>query len=192
MASREFTDSDGVVWHVWDVTPEHLHPATKREEFMEPWAGGWLAFESTSEKRRLQAPYPSRWMEYDLAKLEMLCRAATPVGSRRKNTPQEQLRITEEKAEVEQRAEAERTFITPRGRSWTVRLHECLRKDGTTEVVLRFNSGDSVVDLKDWPEDWKQLTPEQFALLLLDAEPPRKLDHPDRPQRRRDDRPYER
>src|SRR5256885_206169 len=126
MASREFTDSDGVIWHVWDVTPEHLHPATKSEEFMEPWAGGWLAFESAGEKRRLQAPYPSRWMEYDLAQLEMLCRAATRVGTRRKNTPQEQLAISEKQAEVQQRAHVERSFISPRGRAWTVRLHECL------------------------------------------------------------------
>src|SRR5437867_9597055 len=190
MASREFTDSDGVVWHVWDVTPEHLHPATKAEDFMEPWVGGWLAFESaTGRKRRLQAPYPSRWMEYDLAKLEMLCRAATPVGTRRKNTPQEQLAITEKKAEVEERAEAERTFVSPRGRTWTLRLHESLRQDGTTETVLRFTSGDSVVDLNDWPENWKKLSPEELAVLLLDAEPPRRLERDDRPQRRREDRP---
>jgi len=59
MASREFTDSKGVVWRVWDVTPTHLHPITKSEEYMEPWAGGWLTFQSADEKRRLVAPYPS-------------------------------------------------------------------------------------------------------------------------------------
>ena len=36
MASREFTDADGIVWRVWDVTPTHLHPITRSEEYMEP------------------------------------------------------------------------------------------------------------------------------------------------------------
>ena len=53
MASREFTDSEGVVWRVWDVTPAHLHPVTRAEEYMEPYAGGWLTFESPFEKRRM-------------------------------------------------------------------------------------------------------------------------------------------
>jgi hypothetical protein len=189
MASREFTDSEGVVWRVWDVKPAHLHPATRSEEFMEPYKEGWLAFESPFEKRRLVAPYPSRWVDYDLSQLEMLCRAASPVGRKKKNTPTEQLAISEKEAEREERADAERTFKTPRGREWTVRLHECLRKDGTHEMVLRFTSGDSVVDLKDWPENWKDLTREDFALLLLEAEPPRRMGPGERPQRRREDRP---
>jgi hypothetical protein len=191
MASREFTDSEGVVWRVWDVTPAHLHPITKSEEYMEPYAGGWLAFESPFEKRRLVAPYPSRWLEYDLRQLEMLVRAAQPVTKKRKDTPAEQLAISENTAEQEERADAERTFISPRGREWLVRLHECLHKDGGTETVLRFTSGDSVVDLRDWPKDWKELTREDYALLLLEAEPPRRLGPGERPQRRRDDRPQE-
>lgn len=191
MASREFTDADGVVWRVWDVKPSHLHPATRAEEFMEPYAGGWLTFESPFEKRRLIAPYPSRWVEYDLSQLEMLCRAALPVGRKKKDTPQEHLAAVEKTAESEERADAERTFISPRGREWVVRLHECLRKDGSHEMVLRCTSGDSVVDLKDWPENWKELTREEFALLLLEAEPPRRMGPGERPQRRREDRPDE-
>lgn len=191
MASREFTDSEGVVWRVWDVTPAHLHPITKSEEYMEPYAGGWLTFESPFEKRRLVAPYPSRWGAYDLQQLEMLCRAAQPVTKKRKDTPSEQMAISEQTAEQEERADAERTFKSPRGREWTVRLHECLQKDGGSETVLRFTSGDSVVDLKDWPKDWKDLSREDFALLLLEAEPPRRSGPGERPQRRREDRPDE-
>jgi hypothetical protein len=191
MATREFTDSAGVVWRVWDVTPAHLHPTTRAEEFMEPYVGGWLAFESPFEKRRLAAPYPARWAQYDLGQLETLCRAATPVGRRRKNTPQEQLAISEQSAEREERAKAERIFKSPRGREWTVRLHECLNKDGSTEVVLRFTSGDSVVDVKNWPENWKDLSREEYGVLLLEAEPPRQLGPSERPQRRREDRPQE-
>jgi hypothetical protein len=178
MASREFTDSEGVVWRVWDVTPAHLHPITRSEEYMEPYAGGWLAFESAFEKRRLVAPYWGHWHEYDLTQLEALLRAATPVPKKR-TTPDE-------------RAAHERTFRSPRGREWTVRLHEFQTQDGTADVVLRFTSGDSVVDLKDWPKNWKELSRDGFALLLLDATPPREISsHEERPQRRRDDRPDE-
>jgi len=55
--------------------------------------------------------------------------------------------------------------------------------------VLRFTAGDSVVDLNDWPANWKSLERADFALLLLDAEPPRRLGVGERPQRRREDRP---
>jgi hypothetical protein len=68
-------------------------------------------------------------------------------------------------------------------------LHECLHKDGGTEIGLRFTAGDGVVDLKGWPENWKELTREEYALLLLDAEPPRRLGPGELWQRRRDDRP---
>lgn len=192
MASREFTDTEGVVWRVWDVTPAHLHPVTRSEEYMEPYAGGWLTFESSTEKRRLVAPYPPRWVEYDLQQLQMLCRAAKPVARKRKQTPSgEQLAIIETSVDRDERADAERTFSSPRGREWVARLHECLREDGSTEIVLRFTAGDSVVDLKDWPKDWKEMTREQYALLLLDAEPPRRAGPKERLQRRREDRPAE-
>ena len=190
MASREFTDRSGVVWRVWDVQPTSLHPITRAEDYMGEYADGWLTFESSAEKRRYPAPYPARWTDYDLVALEALCRAAKPVSPRRSRTPSsEHLAFTEESAEKDARRVSERSFNSPRGREWCVRLHECLHRDGGTEVVLRFTSGDSVVDLKDWPADWKSLTREQFALLLLDAEPPRHLTAREHPQRRREDRP---
>jgi len=192
MASREFSDSEGVVWRVWDVTPTHLHPATRAEAYMEPYAGGWLTFESPFEKRRMVAPYPSRWVEYDLAQLEMLCRAAEPVTRKKKNTPSsEQLAIIDQTVDRDERADTQRTFSSPRGREWTARLHECPTKDGGMEIVLRFTAGDAVVDLRDWPENWKSLVRDDYALLLLDAEPPRRLDRKERMQRRKDDRPDE-
>jgi hypothetical protein len=45
------------------------------------------------------------------------------------------------------------------------------------------------VDLNDFPDDWKDLDRDQYALLLLDAEPPRRMGKGELPQRRRDDRP---
>lgn len=190
MATREFTDSKGIVWRVWDVTPTYMHPVTKTEEFMEPWAEGWLTFECATEKRRLVAPYPPRWAEYELSQLELLLKAATRVGSRQMKSPRSVKMVkVEEEAEGDARAESERNFSSPRGRLWTVRVHECLRKNGTSERVLRFTAGDSVVDLKEWPDDWKDMTREQYAMLLLDAEPPRRMGKGELPQRRREDRP---
>jgi hypothetical protein len=192
MASREFTDSSGVVWRVWDVTPAHLHPITRSEEYMEPYAGGWLAFECKFEKRRLVAPYWGRWHEYDLTQLEALLDAATPVRKKRPDTPSgERLAIIEQDVDAEERREHERTFQSPRGRTWTVRLHENPTDNGSADIVLRFTSGDSVVDLADWPADWKDSSREEFALLLLDAAPPRRMTPRDQPQRRLDDRPDE-
>lgn len=109
MASREFTDSQGTVWRVWDVTPTHLHPVTRGGEYMEPWAGGWLTFESAGEKRRLVAPYPSRWHEYGLAELELMLKAAEPVGARRLTTPAATSLVeAEDEAGVRERSRTDR------------------------------------------------------------------------------------
>jgi hypothetical protein len=55
-------------------------------------------------------------------------------------------------------------------------------------MVLRFTADDIVVELAKWPENWRESTVEQFALMLLDANPPRRLPKGKGPQRRRDDR----
>jgi hypothetical protein len=68
-----------------------------------------------------------------------------------------------------------------------VRRHESLDIDGETLPVLRFTSNDVVVDLSTWPPDWKDYTATQYAMLILDASPPRRLGAVG-PQRRRDDR----
>lgn len=183
MPTREFSDSKGVLWRAWDVTPDVLHPATRSEDYMEPWAGGWLTFECDSEKRRLLAPYPSRWFEFDLDQLEELCNKAERVDAVRVSTP----RVVAP-PRVDANASG-RTFATPRGRLWTVKLHAVPGAHGGSESVLRFTSGDSVVDLRDWPANWQSMSRDDYALLILDAEPPRRIDATERLQRRRDDRP---
>ena len=92
----------------------------------------------------------------------------------------------ERDAEVE--SDARRTFTSPQGREWTVRVHECLDRDKTTQKVLRFTAGDIVVELLKWPENWRDLSVTQFAVLLLDAEPPRRRPKGQGPQRRMEDR----
>ena len=194
MAVREFTDSRGVEWRVWDVTPVHMHPVTRGEDYMGNLQDGWLVFQSATEKRRLEAPYPGNWMSFSLPELEELCRRASLVIRRRARSPSGERRAISA-AEIESEAIKEAgsrvTFMSPGGREWTVRVHECLDKAGNPEMVLRFTAGDIVVELPTWPDDWRTATVKEFALMLLDANPPRRRAKGEGPQRRRDDRPVE-
>jgi hypothetical protein len=191
MAVREFTDSRGVDWRVWDVTPTHMHPVTRGEDYMANLQDGWLAFDSGLEKRRLEAPYPSNWNTLPIPELEELCRRASPVRRVREKTNTGQRRamsaVEIERAAIEQEG-GRRVFRSPRGREWTVRIHECLDRGGEPEKVLRFTADDIVVELSKWPADWQECSIEEFAMLLLDANPPRRLPKGKGPQRRRDDR----
>jgi hypothetical protein len=191
MAVREFTDSRGVDWRAWDVTPTHMHPVTRGEDYMANLQDGWLVFESGREKRRLEAPYPGNWNTLPIPELEELCRRATPVRRVREKTNTGQRRAVSA-VEIEQVAieqeNGRRTFRSPGGREWTVRVHECVDRGGEPEKVLRFTADDIVVELASWPSDWESSTVEEFALMLLDANPPRRLAKGKGPQRRRDDR----
>jgi hypothetical protein len=191
VAVREFTDSDGMDWRVWDVNPAQLHPATRAEDYMGNLMDGWLAFESAKTKRRLEAPYPAHWMALPLPELETLCKRASLVAPRRARSVSGERRAVTA-AELERvavdSAEAARTFMSPRGRQWTVRLHECLYEHGAARTVLRFTTADVVMELDEWPDDWRAATVQELAMLLLDATSPRRADA-DGPQRRRADRP---
>jgi hypothetical protein len=68
MALREFADREGAVWRVWDCTSTNIPGLL----------GGWLCFESATEKRRL-LPIPPDWKTAPAHRLELLCRVATPV-----------------------------------------------------------------------------------------------------------------
>jgi hypothetical protein len=192
VAVREFTDSDGVEWRAWDVTPSQLHPVTRAEDYMGNLQDGWLAFESANAKmkRRLEAPYPAAWTTFPLSELEALCKRASVVAPRRgRSVSGERRAITAaelERAAVDS-AESVRTFMSPRGRQWTVRPHECLDENGLPRTVLRFTANDIVAELDQWPDDWHVASVQDFALMLLDANPPRRSTGG--PQRRRADRP---
>lgn len=83
MATRAFTDSAGVEWLIWHVTPgEHTRGAGRGASALpDELAGGWLCFESASGKRRFY-PVPPDWDTLAEDKLELLCRAAVAVGPR--------------------------------------------------------------------------------------------------------------
>ena len=189
MAVREFTDTEGVVWRVWDVTPEHMHRVTAAEDFLGDMKDGWLCFESESEKRRLCAPYPKSWIDMPIPQLEKLCEIAPPVPTRKSSTPSGERRAFAQRLDNQLRELGMCMFRSPRGREWTVRLHDRLGQGGETERVLRYTAGDVVLDVTPWPENWSKLEAPEHAMLILEADPPRQTPSSvaGGPRRRRED-----
>jgi hypothetical protein len=78
VASRTFQDSTGTQWEVFEV-----HRASEAPRGVSKgYEGGWLAFVSSSGKRRL-APYPSSWKSAPLSELERLCESARRIAPTR-------------------------------------------------------------------------------------------------------------
>jgi hypothetical protein len=75
---RDFIDSRGEHWEVFDVRPRQGSEARAvRPELSE----GWLTFESRTEKRRL-APIPTDWQELPPETLADLCERAVFIRER--------------------------------------------------------------------------------------------------------------
>ena len=70
MAYREYTDSDGTPWRVWNTAP------VAGAVFSSVMRDGWLTFECDGERRRL-APVPVGWDKLPARELERLCNEAT-------------------------------------------------------------------------------------------------------------------
>lgn len=64
-----------------------------------------------------------------------------------------------------------RTFTSPSGRTWTVTITVAQVQRGTVQV-LRFTSGDLVLDMESWPPDWTKLREHELAQLVRAAKPP--------------------
>jgi hypothetical protein len=80
MALRNFIDSHGRGWRVWNVVPDYGWG--KDEDTLTPGlAGGWLCFEHGDEKRRL-SPIPDDWEEADAQAMERYLQAAAAVPRR--------------------------------------------------------------------------------------------------------------
>jgi hypothetical protein len=73
MGYREFIDSVGVVWKVWNTVP--LAGAVLGGEMQ----NGWLTFESMACSLRRLAPVPDDWQLLSAEKLEALCTTAAEV-----------------------------------------------------------------------------------------------------------------
>ena len=69
MPIREFTDSQGVKWRVWQTYPVRgaAHPPQLRD--------GWLTFECAECRKRL-APIPDGWEQVPESHLESLLQSA--------------------------------------------------------------------------------------------------------------------
>jgi hypothetical protein len=101
MALRDFTDSSGNRWRVWNVAP-HVptwgsdpsaeRPSTPEDDgggeamllqrrLVPGLEGGWLCFEAEEEKRRLN-PIPEAWEELADPDLQRLLEQAAPVNRR--------------------------------------------------------------------------------------------------------------
>ena len=104
MAHRQFTDSRGTRWDVWEVEPSHAErrratedrrqtrrPGPERRRIADPTRVristeltlGWLAFQAMHEKRRL-TPIPDGWQLLSEARLEQLLQSATLAGRPRR------------------------------------------------------------------------------------------------------------
>jgi hypothetical protein len=94
MAHRDFTDSDGVMWQVWEVIPQSVERRKLRERRVAPRdqndrrlrhevrlrlsdgeTEGWLVFESPGVKKRLR-PIPKAWSLASPVELESMCARA--------------------------------------------------------------------------------------------------------------------
>lgn len=78
MGYREFVDSLGTLWKVWNTVP--LAGAVLQAE----WKDGWLTFESMAACLRRLAPVPENWEQLSAEQLERLCAQAAEV---RRTTP---------------------------------------------------------------------------------------------------------
>lgn len=83
---RGFTDSTGVEWRVWQVSPgktgdPDVEQRSRTSLKNTAYANDWLCFESSTEKRRL-APVPSGWEFRDTTFLEQMRDQAVPVRVR--------------------------------------------------------------------------------------------------------------
>jgi hypothetical protein len=75
---RDFIDTQGERWEVFDVRPRQGSEARAvRPELSD----GWLTFESRTEKRRL-APIPTDWEDLPTETLADLCEKAVFVRER--------------------------------------------------------------------------------------------------------------
>lgn len=78
MGYREFVDSLGVIWKVWNTVP--VAGAVRQAK----WKHGWLTFESMAACLRRLAPVPDDWEQLPAEQLERLCALASEV---RRTTP---------------------------------------------------------------------------------------------------------
>ena len=101
MALRDFEDSHGERWHVWETTPV-------RVDGLGDFQDGWLTFDNGTERRRL-APVPDGWGELPDSRLELLLRLAQT--RLRRDEPPDLERRTAERRHGDRRAGHDRRRV---------------------------------------------------------------------------------
>ena len=94
MAVREFVDSRGVKWRVWNTRP------SRGEMLSSEFGHGWLTFESAMSFRRC-TPIPEGWETVSAERLELLCQAASET---RRRSPSGGSRVVDGETDSEQDA----------------------------------------------------------------------------------------
>jgi hypothetical protein len=81
---RNFVDSAGTEWQVWEVTPNEAAVA-RSGSFLAAYKSGWLAFESMDGSMRRRLPnFPRTWCRLTDGELESLLGQATEARRRGK------------------------------------------------------------------------------------------------------------
>ena len=188
MPVREFRDAAGREWRVWDVKPDAISPQTRAEDYLAGcFRGGWLVFETVDGvwKRRL-CPLPYAWdqrEEKDLAALLDRAEVLRPRGQRRRSfeslpadvPPHVPGEIAEEIPRDRQGdldlsyLGVVRSIAYPGGQEWMVFLAPATEERWNT--VLRFRSGDQIIDVSDYPTRWEDLNEEDLVRLLRSGSP---------------------
>ena len=85
---REFVDSAGTVWHVWEVRPGKSRGSRGWAGLnMGAYEGGWLAFETWDGHARKRLPnFPAGWNELANDALQELLARADDVRTRRRRS----------------------------------------------------------------------------------------------------------
>ena len=172
MALREFSDSQGRRWRVWDIRPDQLHGATRAEDYLQNMIHGWLAFEPAGggEKRRL-SPIPPHWDKATDEELEDMLERAVRTQSDTPNTPPPGFDATARDSFEPIAAPTIRTFRYPFGRYWTVNEQIETTSDRRQRLVLRFTSGARALETRNWPHDWSRYSEDELAELLYRSFP---------------------
>lgn len=197
MTLREFVDSSGRAWRVWDIVPDNLHPRARDEDYLaQLYHTGWVVFETRSEdeKRRIY-PIPDGWSELTDPDLEVLLHKAEVVPpskllADRQTRGEDAARAIERTSEIIEHAADDpaaarelareltpdvtdlnvvRSFRYPGGRMWVVCV--VMRPEPIGPPVLRFSAGGRYFDLGNWPKDWADYPDEDLVALLRSAAP---------------------
>jgi len=96
MGLREFEDTEGRSWRVWDTLPE------KTTGLVNDYRSGWLTFDDGTERLRL-APVPEGWTTLPAERLALLLRVAHPTTARDPQEPAAERRVAKRRTKERRR-----------------------------------------------------------------------------------------